>query len=140
MKRIWRLFKVVLIIVIVLLLLLVASFLPDIFYFAPRARPPANVVDLQSFFAWKPDPRWAWRITVSNEVYYQLCGPAGRWLASGPSAYAFDSKGRFIGWTSDNGDFYRPAVVYAPGAKRESVKVEEVRALLTTNSITIQSP
>ena len=100
-----------------------------------RATPPNRVVDLQTFFEWKPNPSGAEKVTVSNTVYYQLLGSAGRSLASGRAAYAFDANGKFIGWTKDAGDFYEPKSVYAPGAKREQISVEEVRALLRTNAL-----
>ena len=32
--------------------------------------------------------------------------PAGRFGASGPSAYLFNGKGDFVDWTADMGDFY----------------------------------
>jgi len=140
MKGIRKVIKVCLIAGGVLLLLLVVSLLPDIFYFAPKAKPPSSVVDFNSFFAWRADSKWAWRITVSNEIYYQLPGPAGRLFASGPAAYAFDSNGRYIGWTSDSGDFFQPAAVYAPGAKRERITIDEVRKLLTNNATLSLAP
>ncbi|HEU5071960.1 MAG TPA: hypothetical protein VFV96_16270 [Verrucomicrobiae bacterium] len=140
MKKLWRLIKMAIITIVVMTLLLAASFLPDLLYYMPRAKPPVTVVDLHSFLAWKPDPKRAWKITVSNEVYYQLSGPPGRWLASGPAAYAFDSSGRFIGWTADSGDISRPVIIYAPGANRQSINVDTVRALLKTNSVTGRTP
>ena len=35
-----------------------------------------------------------------------MLAPAGRYLASGPSAYLFDEKGKFVDWTADMGDYY----------------------------------
>jgi hypothetical protein len=134
MKPLWKLIKYVLICVGVLFLLLLLSFIPD-FFLMRRATPPNRVTDLKTFFEWKPNPSGAEKVTVSNTVYYQLLGPAGRSLASGRAAYAFDANGKFIGWTKDAGDFYEPKSVYAPDAKREQISIEEVRALLRTNAL-----
>ena len=134
MKTAWKVVKYALIIGGALFFLLLVSVIPDYVYFMPRAKPPRGMTNLQTFFEWKPMPMSAWRITIGNSVYYQLTGPAGRSLPSGPAAYAFDANGQFIGWTADSGDFFTPAVIYEPGAKRERVSVTEVRALVSTNS------
>jgi len=68
----------------------------------------------------------SYRVTVGKTVYYQITGPAGRYVASGPSAYTFDAQGRFIGWSSDMGDFKRPAEVFQEGAKREKITLEQL--------------
>jgi len=125
MKQVWKVIKYTLIVVAVLFLWLLASLIPDYVYYMPRAKPSQSVTNLQSFFEWKPEPKWAWKVTVSNSVYYQLSGPAGRSLASGPSAYAFDASGRYIGWTADSGDFFTPKIIYASGAKRERISASE---------------
>ena len=39
-------------------------------------------------------------------TYTVMLAPAGRYLASGPSAYLFDGTGQFVDWTADMGDFY----------------------------------
>ena len=39
-------------------------------------------------------------------TYTVMLAPAGRYLASGPSAYLFDERSRFVDWTADMGDFY----------------------------------
>src|SRR5450432_3295039 len=66
-----------------------------------RAKPPENVTDIASCLIWLKQPMSARRITTDKTVYYQIIGPAGYYAASGPSAYSFDSQGRFIGWTPD---------------------------------------
>ena len=135
MKTVWKIIKYGLIIVVVLFLLLLASLIPDYVYFMPKAKPPQNVTNLQTFFEWKPKPMGAFKVTASNTTCYQLLGPAGRSLPSGPAAYSFDSNGNFIGWTSDNGDFFTPQVVYAPGAIHERISVDDVRAMMKTNAV-----
>jgi hypothetical protein len=72
----------------------------------------------------------AYRITADGVAYYQITGPAGRCLASGPAGYTFDSHGQFIGWSSDIGDFKTPAQVFTPGSKREKITVDELRQSL----------
>ena len=42
----------------------------------------------------------------SGKTYTVMLAPAGRYLASGPSAYLFDEQGQFVDWTADMGDFY----------------------------------
>jgi len=130
MKPILKVFSALLGLMLVLLL---ASFVLD-FFLVREATPPTSVIDIKTFFAWKPNPSGAVRVNVGNTVYYQLLGPAGRTLASGQSAYAFDSTGKFIGWTKDAGDFYQPRVVYSPGAERTQITVEMVRELMATNT------
>jgi hypothetical protein len=39
-------------------------------------------------------------------TYTVMLAPAGRFAASGPSAYLFDEHERFVDWTADMGDFY----------------------------------
>ena len=70
-----------------------------------QARPPKSVRDINSCLAWLKKPMGSYRVTTDETVYYQVTGPAGRYLASGPSAYTFDAQGRFIGWSADMGDF-----------------------------------
>jgi hypothetical protein len=92
-----------------------------------RARPPQSVVDVPSCLAWLKHPMGAYKITDGDRVYYRITGPAGRYLASGPSAYTFDSRGKFIGWTADIGDFPTPGLHLSDGAKREKISLEDLR-------------
>jgi hypothetical protein len=92
-----------------------------------RATPPKTVTDVSSCLVWLPQPMGAYRITDGDLVYYRVTGPAGRFLASGPSAYTFDSRGKFIGWTADVGDFPTPGLRLSPDAKREKISLEELR-------------
>ena len=135
MKTAWKVIKYALIIVGALFFLLLVSVIPDYVYFMPKAKPPQSMTNLQTFFEWQPKPMGAFKVTASNTTYYQLLGPAGRSLPSGPAAYSFDSNGNFIGWTADNGDFFTPQVVYAQGAIHERISDDEVRAMMKTNSV-----
>lgn len=92
-----------------------------------RAKPPRSVTDVPSCLTWLKRPMGAYKITDGEVVYYRVTGPAGRFLASGPSAYTFDSHGRFVGWTADAGDFPTPGLHLSPGAKREKMSLEELR-------------
>lgn len=94
-----------------------------------RAKPPANVTDVVTFLEWQPSPMNILRVTAGTNTYWQAIGPSGRFLASGPSAYSFDSTGTFIGWTPDNGDVYRPKELYGPEVKRERATLVEFRGL-----------
>ncbi len=91
-----------------------------------RATPPKSVTDVASCLHWLKAPKGAYRITTERGVYYQITGPAGRYIASGPAGYSFDSHGRFIGWSSDIGDFKRPPEVFAPDAQRVRITLDEL--------------
>lgn len=92
-----------------------------------RAKPPNSVTNVSSCLAWRPKPIAIYRITDGQVIYYRVTGPAGRYLASGPSAYTFDSHGKFIGWTADVGDVPTPGVSISPDAKRETISLDELR-------------
>lgn len=72
-----------------------------------RARPPKSLQTIEDFQAWKgPAIMGKGVYEHSGVTYIVMLGPAGRYWASGPSAYVFDGQGRFVDWTSDMGDFY----------------------------------
>jgi hypothetical protein len=71
------------------------------------ARPPKSLKTIEDFQVWKAGKIMGEGTFQSSGVTYTvMLGPAGRYLASGPSAYLFDEKGRFVDWTADMGDFY----------------------------------
>ncbi|NBV22933.1 MAG: hypothetical protein EBS05_13575 [Proteobacteria bacterium] len=107
--------------------LLLLSFIPEPFLHA-RAKPPAQVTNAVTFLEWKPMPTTVFRLAAGANMYWQVTGPAGRFLASGPSAYSFDSNGRLIGWTPDMGDVYQPRELFGSDVKRERATLEEFRA------------
>lgn len=107
------------------LLLLIGCMVADQIPMA-RARPPKSVTNVDSCLAWLGTPMSSYRVTVSNIVYYQLTGPAGRYVSSGPSAYTFDVRGRFIGWSADMGDFKQPPEVFQQGAQREKITLDQL--------------
>ena len=124
-----RVLKMIAVVVGVPLLLLIGCIAADQI---PRSRatPPDSVTDVVSCLAWLKEPMGAYRITADGVVYFQITGPAGRYLPSGPSGYTFDSGGRFIGWSADIGDFKTPSQVFTAGAKREKITMEELRRSL----------
>jgi hypothetical protein len=71
------------------------------------ARPPKNLKTLEEFRVWKQG-KIEGKGTFENSgiTYTVMLAPAGRYLASGPSAYLFNEKGEFVDWTADMGDFY----------------------------------
>jgi hypothetical protein len=109
----------------VLLVLLIVCIATDVPH--RSARPPQSVVDVASCLAWLKHPKGAYRITDGDTVYYRVTGPMSRGFASGPSAYTFDSRGKFIGWTADVGDFPTPGLHLSDGAKREKISLEDLR-------------
>jgi hypothetical protein len=63
--------------------------------------------DHQGFRAWKRGSIMrSGAFEGSGVTYTVMLAPAGRYLASGPSAYLFDEQGQFVDWTADMGDFY----------------------------------
>jgi hypothetical protein len=121
-----RFIKVVCIAVAVPLLLLIGCIEADQIPYS-RAKPPKSVTNVPSCLAWLQKPMGAYRVTDGQVIYYRVTGPAGRYLASGPSAYTFDSHGKFIGWTADVGDFPTPGLHISPDAKRERISLDELR-------------
>lgn len=90
---------------IVLALLVGAVFLDRIPLSA--ARPPQGLRTIEEFKVWKQG-QIEGQGTFENAgvTYTVLLAPAGRYLASGPSAYLFDEHGQFVDWTADMGDLF----------------------------------
>jgi len=92
--------------ILVLFFLLYCSVLLDKIPLS-AARPPEALKNIEDFRNWKGD-----KITGSGNFrsegvsYTVFLAPAGRYLASGPSAYLFDYQGKFVDWTPDMGDIY----------------------------------
>jgi len=62
---------------------------------------------LEDFQTWKQGAvKGKGTYESAGVTYTVMLAPAGRYLASGPSAYLFDEHGQFIDWTADMGDFY----------------------------------
>lgn len=71
------------------------------------ARPPQGLQTIEQFKIWKQGKIMGQGTYQHSGVTYTvMLAPAGRYLASGPSAYLFDEQGRFVDWTSDMGDIY----------------------------------
>lgn len=69
-------------------------------------RPPASVKTIADFQAWKGKKVMGRRTYETGGTnYIVMLAPAGRTLASGPSAYLFNQNSNFVDWTSDMGDF-----------------------------------
>ncbi len=121
-----RLLKIIAISIGVPILLLIGCVAVDrIPYF--RAKPPRSVVDVSSCLAWLKKPKDAYRIISGGNTYYQITGPAGRFASSGLAGYTFDSRGHFIGWSIDIGDFKEPAEVFGTDAQREKISLDELK-------------
>ena len=70
------------------------------------ARAPKGMATIEDFRAWKGNTvKGTGTFESAGVTYTVMLAPAGRHLASGPSAYLFDPQGRFVDWTSDMGDF-----------------------------------
>jgi len=71
------------------------------------ARPPGNIQTLEDFQNWKrAEIVGTGTFSTVSVTYTVVLAPAGRYLASGRSAYLFDEQGRFVDWTPDMGDIY----------------------------------
>ena len=95
-------------------------------------RPPASVVDLESFVAWRPRTEYVLTKQTDKRTYYYCFGGFGRCFASGPACYAFDDELRFVGWSSDVGDYQGtlPADVYRGELKLEGSESAERRRVV----------
>lgn len=94
------------IIITLLILLLGGSLLLDQIPMS-AARPPDTMKTIEDFQAWKVGAILGGGMFESEGVTYTvMLAPAGRYLASGPSAYLFDERGQFFDWTADMGDFF----------------------------------
>jgi hypothetical protein len=72
-----------------------------------RARPPASVRTMEDFLVWKKGAvRGRGTFETGGAAYTVMLGRPARSLASGPSAYLFDTNGQFVDWTADMGDSY----------------------------------
>lgn len=100
-----------------------------------RAKPPSNVINVASCLAWLNNPLGVYRITSNESVYYQIIGPAGRLVASGPAGYTFDREGKLIGWSEDVGDDKTPAQVFAKDRKLEKISISELQSDLKKQSL-----
>lgn len=69
-----------------------------------RAYPPRSVTNFSEFQEWRPRLAASRQMTATDGGHFQVTGPAGRLLASGPSIYLFDGSESLIGWTPDSGD------------------------------------
>jgi len=94
------------VILMVPIILLIGSVLLDQIPLS-AARPPKTLKTIEDFYAWKGSSTKG-KGTFENlgVTYTVMLGPAGRNLASGPSAYLFDEKGQFVDWTADMGDSF----------------------------------
>ena len=71
------------------------------------ARPPKLLKTIEDFETWKRGSIMGRGSFETGGVTFNvMLAPAGRALASGPSAYLFDEKGQFVDWTGDMGDCY----------------------------------
>ena len=71
------------------------------------ARPPKTIKTIEDFRTWKGGSNIREGTFENSGVKYTvMLAPAGRYLASGPSAYMFNEQGQFVDWTPDTGDSY----------------------------------
>ena len=72
-----------------------------------KVTPPSDLKTIDEFRVWLDHEDLREGIYGnSGERYTVVIGESGAFLASGPSAYVFDSSGVFIDWTADMGDAY----------------------------------
>jgi hypothetical protein len=62
---------------------------------------------MEDFLVWKKGAvTGRGTFETGGVTYTVMLGHPARSLASGPSAYLFDTNGKFVDWTADMGDFY----------------------------------
>ena len=84
--------------------LLALDYLPRLWN---KVTPPADLQTIDEFRNWLDKENGREGIYQDSDKFYTvLIGEPGAFLASGPSAYVFDSTGRFVDWTPDMGDIY----------------------------------
>jgi len=93
-----------------------------------KAEPPESVKNLSSYLDWKPETKTIFKADNNGRIYYFCLGERGRTLASGPSAYCFDSNFNFIGWSSDIGDLQGtlPQQAYEERYKWKETRIDEL--------------
>jgi hypothetical protein len=87
-------------------------FLGNLIYWEHEAHrqlePPPNVTSLREFVAWKGPAATYWIIHDRGLVIARVQFHESDRLASGPAAYVFDSTGKLVDWTEDDGEgFYQ---------------------------------
>ncbi len=69
-----------------------------------RNTPPATVQTFNDYMKWQTKHRNAEEWRSDGEWYLLMSGPFTGLLPSGSTVYAFDSSGRMVDWTLDNGE------------------------------------
>lgn len=103
LRKIWRLIEILLMLLGLAAIPVIAMQVRD-HGMRKVAEPPWSVQTLDEFRKWRPQYGNAFRSETRGSVYYLVHGERARVLASGPSGYAFDGAGNFVGWTLDTGD------------------------------------
>jgi hypothetical protein len=103
LRRLWRAVEILLMLLGMAAIAVIALQAQD--HGMRRAvEPPRSVLTLDDFRKWRPQYQNAFRTEAGGSVYYLVHGERARALASGPSGYAFDARGNFVGWIRDTGD------------------------------------
>jgi hypothetical protein len=72
-----------------------------------KAKPPESVRTIKDFVTWQKGAiKGRGEFENGGVTYTVMLGRPARSLASGPSAYLFDTNGQFVDWTADMGDFH----------------------------------
>jgi hypothetical protein len=72
-----------------------------------KATPPQSMSTVEEFRKWKGSEIMDEGTYANNGTTYKVyLVPAGRYLASGPSAYLFTQNGDFVDWSADCGDYF----------------------------------
>lgn len=107
----------------ILLLIPVLVLTSNRFLFSDKI-PPDHILTIQQFKEWQPAYTITYKVTVNGETFYIVTGEYARTLPSSKSEYYFNSKGTYINWNKDPGDFITLPIIR--GGKRIVVPIDDI--------------
>lgn len=125
LRKLWRLFEILLMLLGVAAIALIAMRAKDNGLRA-QVEPPFSVRSLDQFRQWRPYYEQAIRLEAGGSTYYLVFGERARSLASGPSSYLFDARGVLLGWMLDTGDDNYLRVAIDNDARKNALKTSQI--------------
>lgn len=98
-------------------------------WFQRRYVPPNNIATVTEVLEWTGRPEWIMKYSSATQTYYEIAKKVPVVVSlitasSGPPSYTVDTKGRFVGWSPDSGEFQTPGVVWTQDMKKEQIDVD----------------
>jgi len=88
--------------------------------------PPGDMRTISDFRGWQPSYVRAYRVEVRGSVYYVVQGGFARSTPSAKAEYYFDSRGNYLTWNADPGDFTTLGIVKDAEARRTEIAIDEI--------------